>query len=73
MPLDMLRKRRFALDPLHDQPSAEDHGAYEAMKRLSYKKLNALIDVLILECVMAHLRRRTELVWRLAAGWDVGT
>jgi hypothetical protein len=33
---------------------------------ISEKKLDALIDVLTVECITAHLQRRTELVWRLA-------
>ena len=33
---------------------------------LSDKKLDALIDLLTVECITAHLQRRTELVWRLA-------
>ncbi|MDP9174499.1 MAG: ParB/RepB/Spo0J family partition protein [Planctomycetota bacterium] len=65
--LDTLRKRRTELDPLHDQHYVEDHAAYEAVKRLSEKKLDALIDLLTVECVTAHLQRRTELVWQLAA------
>jgi ParB family chromosome partitioning protein len=64
--LDTLRKRRAELDPLHDQHYVEDHAAYDAVKRLSDKKLDGLIDLLAVECVMAHLQRRTELVWRLA-------
>ena len=65
--LDTLRKRRAELDPLHDQHYVEDHAAYEAVKRLSEKKLDALIDLLTVECITAHLQRRTELVWQLAA------
>jgi hypothetical protein len=64
--LDTLLKRRAELDPLHDQHYVEDHAAYEAVKRLSEKKLDALIDLLTVECITAHLQRRTELVWRLA-------
>ena len=64
--LDTLRKRRAELDPLHDQHYVEDHAAYEAVKRLSEKKLDALIDLLTVECITAHLQRRTELVWHLA-------
>jgi hypothetical protein len=29
--------------------------------------LDALIDLLTVECITAHLQRRTELVWRLAS------
>ncbi len=65
--LDGIRKRRAELDPLHDKHYVEDHAAYDAFQALSDKKLDALIDVLTVECITAHLQRRTELVWRLAA------
>jgi ParB family chromosome partitioning protein len=64
--LDVLRQRRTELDPLRDQPYVEDHAAYAAFQALSDKKVDALIDLLTVECVTAHLQRRTELVWRLA-------
>ena len=64
--LDAIRKRRAELDPLHDKHSASDHAAYDAMQALSDKKLDGLIDLLTVECITAHLQRRTELVWRLA-------
>jgi ParB family chromosome partitioning protein len=65
-PLDAIRNRRAELDPLHDKHYVEDHAAYEAMQALSDKKLDSLIDLLTVECITAHLQRRTELVWRLA-------
>jgi hypothetical protein len=64
--LDAIRKRRAELDPLHGQQYCEDHAAYDTLQKLSEKKLDALIDVLTVECITAHLQRRTELVWRLA-------
>jgi ParB family chromosome partitioning protein len=64
--LDMLRKRRAELDPLRDKHCVEDDAAYEALSKLSDKKVDALIELLIVECITAHLQRRTELVWRLA-------
>ena len=64
--LDMLRQRRAELDPLHGQHVVEDHAAYAALQGLSDKKVDALIDLLTVECVTAHLQRRTELVWQLA-------
>ena len=64
--LDGIRNRRAELDPLHDKHYVEDHAAYEAIQALSDKKLDALIDLLTVECITAHLQRRTELVWRLA-------
>ncbi|MGD0904744.1 MAG: ParB/RepB/Spo0J family partition protein [Terracidiphilus sp.] len=64
--LEALRQRRTQLDPLHDQRYVEDHAAYDAMRKLSDERLESLIDLLTVECVTAHLQRRTELVWRLA-------
>jgi ParB family chromosome partitioning protein len=64
--LDALRQRRADLDPLHGQHYVEDHAAYDALKGLPDKKVDALIDLLTVECITAHLQRRTELVWRLA-------
>jgi hypothetical protein len=64
--LDALRQRRADLDPLHGKHYVEDHAAYDALKGLPDKKVDALIDLLTVECITAHLQRRTELVWRLA-------
>jgi ParB family transcriptional regulator, chromosome partitioning protein len=64
--LDAIRRRRTELDPLQGQHYVEDCAAYEALQKLSEKKLDALIDVLAVECITAHLQCRTELVWRLA-------
>ena len=64
--LDTLRQRRTELDPLRDQHYIEDHDAYATLQALPHKQVNALIDLLTVECVTAHLQRRTELVWRLA-------
>jgi ParB family chromosome partitioning protein len=65
--LDTLRQRRAELDPLHGKHYVEDHDAYAALQTLPDKQVNALIDLLAVECVTAHLQRRTDLVWRLAA------
>jgi ParB family chromosome partitioning protein len=64
--LDSLRQRRAELDPLHDKYYVQDHDAYAAFQVVPDKQVNALIDLLVVECVTAHLQRRTELVWRLA-------
>jgi len=64
--LESLRQRRTQLDPLHDQRYVEDHAAYDAMRKLSDERLESLIDLLTVECITAHLQRRTELVSRLA-------
>jgi len=64
--LDKLRERRAELDPLHDKHYVEDHDAYAALKALPDKQVDALVDLLTVETISAHLQRRTELVWRLA-------
>ncbi len=71
--LDAIRTRRAALDPLHDKHYVADDDAYTAMASLPDKTLDALIDVLAVECITAHLQRKTRLVGRLAAelGVDV--
>lgn len=61
-----LREKRSELDPLLDQHYVEDAAAYDAIKGLSDRKLDGLIDLLTVECVTAHLQRKTALVWRLA-------
>ncbi len=61
-----LREKRSELDPLHDKHYVEDDAAYDAIKGLSDRKLDTLIDLLTVECVTAHLQRKTALVWRLA-------
>jgi len=64
--LTKLREKRSELDPLHNQHYVEDAAAYDAIKALSDRKLDGLIDLLTVECVMAHQLRKTALVWRLA-------
>jgi ParB family chromosome partitioning protein len=65
--LDALCQRRAELDPLYEKHYVEDHDAYVAMQALPDKQVHALIDLLTVECITAHLQRRTELVWRLAS------
>jgi hypothetical protein len=67
---DSLQKHREAVDPLAAKQCVQDIEAYRVVKALSAKKLDALIDVLVVECVTARLNRKTELVWQLAA--DLG-
>ena len=64
--LDRLHRRRAELDPLREQQYIEDGDAYTALQVIPDKQVNALIDLLTVQCVTAHLQRRTELVWRLA-------
>ncbi len=64
--LDKLRERRKELDPLQDMQYVSDRDAYTALSAMPDKELNGLIDLLTVECITAHLQRRTELVWILA-------
>src|SRR5205823_13685638 len=64
---DRLREKRAKLDPFDKEHYVEDWQGYEQLAKLSASKLDALIDLLIVECVTAHLQRRTELVAQLAA------
>jgi len=64
--LDVLKEKRIKLDPFADQSLIEDWKGYERLGELSGAKLDALIDLLTVESITAHLRRRTELVHHLA-------
>ncbi len=63
---DELRRCRAELDPLHDRGLVSDAEAYAAVAALPAERLDALVDLLTVECVTAHLQRRTDLVCRLA-------
>ena len=70
---DELRRRRAEVDPFQDRPFVADADAYATLADLPGEQVDALIDLLTVECVTAHLQRRTDLVVRLAAelGVDV--
>ena len=61
-----LRQRRAELDPFHDRPFVTDTDAYVTLVAVPEAQVEALIDLLTVECVTAHLQRRTDLVWRLS-------
>lgn len=63
---DRLREKRAKLDPFHNQYVIEDWQGYEQVGKLSASKINALIDLLIADCVTAHMQRQTRLVHHLA-------
>lgn len=63
---DRLKEKRQKLDPFADQSFVEDGNGYQRLGELSGPKLDALIDLLTVECITAHLLHRTELVHRLA-------
>lgn len=61
-----LSARRVKLDPFHAQHLVEDVQGYEQLGKLSASKLDALIDLLLVDHLTAHLLRPTPLVQRLA-------
>ena len=63
---DRLREKRAKLDPLEKQHFVEDREAYEQLEKLQASKLDTLIDLLVVECVTAHMQRPTDLVHHLA-------
>lgn len=63
---DRLSKQRSKLDPFADDHYVEDHSGYARLSELSPSKLDALTDLLIVDCLTAHLQRETELVTLLA-------
>jgi hypothetical protein len=65
--LDEIRAKRAKVDPFESEHYVEDVSGYSRLAELTEAKMEALIDVLIVECVTAHLKRETKLVSRLAA------
>jgi ParB family transcriptional regulator, chromosome partitioning protein len=63
---ERLMEKRTKIDPFVGSHFVEDGVGYEQLGELSSSKLDALIDLLTIECITAHLQRRTELVQKLA-------
>jgi ParB family chromosome partitioning protein len=63
---DRLKAKRDKLDPFTKDRPVEDYQGYEQLGKLASAKLDQLIDLLIVECITAHMQRRTELVHHLA-------
>jgi ParB/RepB/Spo0J family partition protein len=66
-----LSRLRGKLDPFADAQFLRDIDAYAKLTKLSNAKLDALIDLLIVECVTADLKKPTELVFRLGEELEV--
>lgn len=62
-----LSEKQAKLDPLAKTHFVEDVDGYQQLEKLSASKLDSLIDLLIIECVTAHMQRPTRLVQVLAA------
>jgi ParB family chromosome partitioning protein len=61
-----LKEKRIELDPFTKDQFVEDQAAYDGLAELSDSRIDKLIDLLTVECVSAHLQRRTDLVHHLA-------
>lgn len=68
---DRLADKRKKLDPLVDVAHVEDGEAYKQISVLSKGKLDALIDVLIVDALTCHALRPTVLVQTLANELEV--
>jgi hypothetical protein len=65
-PLATLTEKHAELDPFVQDHFVEDQIGYRRLNELSDSRLGRLIELLVVECVTAHLQRRTELVCLLA-------
>lgn len=61
-----LTEQRAKLDPFVEQFHVDEQEAYQQLSKLKPGKLDDLIDLLIVNCLTAHLQRRTELINHLA-------
>lgn len=61
-----LKEQRSKFDPFGTEQFVDDVRGYERLAELSGARLTTLIDLLIVECVTAHMQRQTPLVQRLA-------
>jgi len=68
---DRMVELRSRLEPFSGTAAIEDVEAYRLLSKLAASKLDGLIDLLTVECVTAHLRRRTSLVQDLTAELEV--
>jgi ParB/RepB/Spo0J family partition protein len=63
---DRVQAMRAKVDPFLKSNYVEDVAAYDQLGELSEKKLDALIDLLLVDLITAHLHRPTQLVTQLA-------
>ena len=70
-PLTRLKEQRAKVDPFIQKTMVEDVEGYEQLGKLAPAKLDALIELLTVECLTAHLLRRTELICHLAEALKV--
>jgi ParB family chromosome partitioning protein len=68
---DRLCRGREKADPFSGETFVDDVQGYDRLEKMSRTKLEAMIDILVVGHVTAHLRRGTALVSRLAAELNV--
>ena len=68
---DALAEKRQKVDPFKDEQYVEDIPGYEKLARIPEKQIDALIEILAVECITAHMRRPTPLVRHLAKQLNV--
>jgi ParB family chromosome partitioning protein len=61
-----VKEKRTEIDPFTDDHFVEDQAAYDRLGELSDSRVDKLIDLLTVECITAHLQRRTELIHQLS-------
>jgi hypothetical protein len=61
-----VKEKRAELDPFAGDLVVDDQTAYGRLRELSDSRLDKLIDLLTVECVTAHLQRRTDLIHHLS-------
>jgi ParB family chromosome partitioning protein len=66
-PFQQLKEKRAAIDPFTDEYSIDEAAAFDKLGEMSTDRLNQLIDLLVVDCLTAHLQRNTGLVQRLSA------
>lgn len=67
-----LKAQQGKVDPFADDSFVRDEvEAYERVAKLSAAKLEALIDLLVVQCLTTHLQRGTKLMERLTAELNV--
>jgi len=63
---ERVKEKLTELDPFIEDHFVEDQAAYDRLSELSGSRLDKLIDLLTVQCVTAHLQRRTDLVYHLS-------
>lgn len=68
---DALQQKRHEVDPFKDQHHVEDVQAYERLRQVPDAEVDALIEILTVECLTTQLRRPTPLIRHMAKQLNV--